>query len=360
MLTFLEFYRTLMSFVNYKLYSDLHFNYPPKFDVEKDACGAGLAAVVLESSEQPFFNMTMPSVPEKEFKTQKIQSEARLKTLKTKITSILKDPQSLKEEEEDSSPEEDQPVEKTDDDRFVDESGELYPLEDDQQRAAAILFKGLVFFLNREVPQESLEFVIRSFGGEIVWENERDARITHHIIDRPSVLKPIKTRDYIQPQYIYDCVNHLQRLPTYKYAPNVPLPPHLSPFVKKTRDDESSAKLSLPRKASPASLENHPYDAMETIDLEEAHHHQELKAEMAGIMHSEYHQKNNTTTSLKSTFIKMAQEKQQKEKQEQAKLATIMMSKKNRKLYQRIQLKQKTKKREVSPGRLKKLIWFHS
>ena len=29
------------------------------------------------------------------------------------------------------------------------------------------LFKGLRFFLNRECPRETFEFVIRSFGGEV-------------------------------------------------------------------------------------------------------------------------------------------------------------------------------------------------
>lgn len=31
MLTFLEFYTTMLGFVNYKLYSDLNLHYPPKY-----------------------------------------------------------------------------------------------------------------------------------------------------------------------------------------------------------------------------------------------------------------------------------------------------------------------------------------
>ena len=37
---------------------------------------------------------------------------------------------------------------------------------------AANMFKGLVFFLNREVPKYSLEFIILSFGGQIVDEED--------------------------------------------------------------------------------------------------------------------------------------------------------------------------------------------
>ena len=52
------------------------------------------------------------------------------------------------------------------------------------------LFGGLYFFISREVPRESLEFIIRCFGGEIAWQGEgspytyADPRITHVIMDR--------------------------------------------------------------------------------------------------------------------------------------------------------------------------------
>ena len=63
------------------------------------------------------------------------------------------------------------------------------------------LFKGLKFFLNREVPRTSLEFVILSFGGEVYWEDdgsdvkEDSALITHFVTDRnPKDLKMLKHR----------------------------------------------------------------------------------------------------------------------------------------------------------------------
>lgn len=49
------------------------------------------------------------------------------------------------------------------------------------------LFKGLVFFLGREVPREQLLFVIRAFGGVVAWQGEgsplqeSDDSITHQV-----------------------------------------------------------------------------------------------------------------------------------------------------------------------------------
>jgi len=93
------------------------------------------------------------------------------------------------------------------------------------------------FFLGREVPRESLEFVIKSFGGDCIWDsptvNVNDPRITHQIVDRPKLLgDPIISREYVQPQYVYDCVNTKALIPTTEYGVGMKLPPHLSPFVE--------------------------------------------------------------------------------------------------------------------------------
>jgi pescadillo protein len=49
MLTFLEFYRTLIGFVNYRLYNELNLVYPPKIDYSKVAEGAEVDALQVES-----------------------------------------------------------------------------------------------------------------------------------------------------------------------------------------------------------------------------------------------------------------------------------------------------------------------
>ena len=46
MLTFLEFYQTLLQFVNFKLYNTLGVRYPPIVDPRLDEAAAGLASIM--------------------------------------------------------------------------------------------------------------------------------------------------------------------------------------------------------------------------------------------------------------------------------------------------------------------------
>jgi len=62
-----------------------------------------------------------------------------------------------------------------------------------EQEIFSNLFKNCLFWISREVPRESLEFVIKSFGGKCTWEEAGkmkvdDKRITHHVIDRDKIL----------------------------------------------------------------------------------------------------------------------------------------------------------------------------
>jgi pescadillo len=93
------------------------------------------------------------------------------------------------------------------------------------------LFKGLTFFLNRETPIYSLEYIIFSFGGKICLD-ETSSSITHHVMDRPLTAdKKQKTREYVVPQWVYDSINNVFLLPTSQYLPGKIPPPHLSPFI---------------------------------------------------------------------------------------------------------------------------------
>lgn len=76
-------------------------------------------------------------------------------------------------------------------------------LEEENLRKLKTLFKGLKFFLNREVPREQFVFAIRAFSGEVSWEKslalgatyqEDDETITHQVVDRPIVSKPYLNR----------------------------------------------------------------------------------------------------------------------------------------------------------------------
>ena len=106
-------------------------------------------------------------------------------------------------------------------------------------QAYAGLFAGLRFFIGRECPRESLEFVLAAYGAEAVgWEDESSLfsadhpSITHCICDRPAVRNKVYGREYVQPQWVYDSANARLLLPVHKYAVGAELPPHLSPFVE--------------------------------------------------------------------------------------------------------------------------------
>lgn len=117
-----------------------------------------------------------------------------------------------------------------------------------QKRKHELLFSRCHFFVSREVPRRILEIIILSNGGELSWEGkyapypESDPRVTHVIMDRdvipPASLAAARsgTREFVQPQWVFDCANEQMLIPTDKYAPGRQAPPHLSPFVRDSRE----------------------------------------------------------------------------------------------------------------------------
>jgi pescadillo protein len=135
------------------------------------------------------------------------------------------------------------------------------------------LFASCFFWLGREVPQESLAFVIKSFGGQVGVESleestqvrEADERITHAIVDRPTQKHQYLSREYVQPQWVYDSSNVCFLLPIHEYLPGVSLPPHLSPFVDDAtrgyvpaRRQQIDALISQQSLASPSATQTGP------------------------------------------------------------------------------------------------------
>ena len=116
--------------------------------------------------------------------------------------------------------------------------------QDEETKALRNLFKNCVFFISREIPKEIFSVVILSSGGLFGDDSENssfkqvnlkliqnDKRITHYIVDRkPEFVELIANKEFVQPQWIFDCVNQSKLLPVSEYAPGKNLPPHISPF----------------------------------------------------------------------------------------------------------------------------------
>lgn len=221
MLTFLEFYETLLAFVNFKLYHSINVKYPPILDPRLEALAADLYALSryldnrASMTESKATNFSESDVSNDVGKGPNCdESELRLAQLQQQLPS--NEPGALMHLVQNAAA--------TDDD-------------DVETRECKTLFKDIKFFLSREVPRESLLFVIPAFGGIVSWDGEgapfkeTDQSITHQIVDRPTQGHKFLSREYVQPQWIYDCVNARILLPVEEYIVGRIPPPHLSPFV---------------------------------------------------------------------------------------------------------------------------------
>lgn len=260
--TFVEFYMTLLGFVNYRLYSSIGLKYPPKFDQLKDENGAELGAFSLEGVNMATQGETQAITTGEEQKVDpKVQAEV------DKIIKQLKEDEDKSDETAEEAAEADDEEKPTDAiDKFepVAPGGDVLPQPAYSGSDPSQLFANFTFYLSRETPRQPLEFILRAFGckrigwdsvlGEGAFTNdESDPSITHHIIDRP-VVQAVTSEEgdgednqtaqkvgpnqrypgriYVQPQWVWDCVNDEELKPVELYAPGAALPPHLSPFVK--------------------------------------------------------------------------------------------------------------------------------
>merc|ERR1712038_2155042 len=67
-------------------------------------------------------------------------------------------------------------------------------VEEAREEAAKVknlqsLFKNMKFFLSREIPREPLVFMIRSFGGEVSWDNTAAPGSTYQVDDTSLLIK---------------------------------------------------------------------------------------------------------------------------------------------------------------------------
>src|SRR5947207_2125954 len=103
MLTFLEFYQTFLSFINYRLYTSINLVYPPKLDIDKDDAGAGLSAYLIQSttdqqSVQPDQPVTNP-LPVKDTIKQLATLPSKIASLTDTTQDVSSEPKSVDDEQ---------------------------------------------------------------------------------------------------------------------------------------------------------------------------------------------------------------------------------------------------------------------
>ncbi|KAM3611064.1 uncharacterized protein V6R79_012969 [Siganus canaliculatus] len=343
MATFTELYTTLLGFVNFRLYHSLNLIYPPKLDIKTES--------ELKADEEDDYAMNSESYLEK------------LSALSSSLARVV----SAAEEEEaelDHFPVEGEDIEKM----------EAREKEQKQQEAQKKLFEGLKFFLNRETPRESLAFIIRCFGGQVSWDKSicigstyevTDETITHQIVDRPNVEKQYINRYYIQPQWVFDCVNAKLRLPVEDYFHGVTLPPHLSPFVEEKEGDyvppEKLKIMAMQRGENPAPEQDDEEEEDEEVEEEEEEEEEEddneeedeeEAAEESNLKKMEEQRSQGKSAQVKVTPGKLKVDNparlQEEEKAEEKRLAIMMMKKKEKYLYDKIMFGKKRKVREAN------------
>lgn len=346
MATFTEFYTTLLGFVNFRLYQTLNLQYPPKLDSHSEAD--------LKVNDEDKYALESEAYMEK--------LTAFSASLSRVIPSEPEDP----EVELDEFP--------TDP-----ENGNLQEEQRKQQQEEEkhkSLFVGLKFFLNREVPREALAFVIRSFGGEVSWDStlyigatydSSEPTITHHIVDRPNVQTQIINRYYVQPQWVFDSVNARLRLPVEDYFPGVLLPPHLSPFVVEKEGDyippEKQRLLALQRgerldeEEEEDEEEEDDEEDEEDDEVEEEENEEDIESDKK-LREREDEQFKGKKLNVKVTAgtVKLEDKARavEHEKNEEKRLAIMMMKKKEKYLYNKIMFGKKRKVREANKLAMKR------
>ncbi|ESO00624.1 hypothetical protein HELRODRAFT_185761 [Helobdella robusta] len=304
MSTFAQFSCILLGFVNFALYKSLELHYPPQVFTDED----------YESED-----------------TTEVCSKHDLATeiLASLTTEMRADNYEIIM------------------DKFENDGNSREAMQAEVEKLAN-LFSKFKFFLNREVDRETFTFVIRACGGEVSWCKTGfpigatydcdDESITHQVVDRTNVKNNLLNRQYIQPQWVVDCLNTRTILPTKDYLPGATLPPHLSPFVEEQEGDYiPPEKLKLMDSTI----------ATRSIDTESSDQPEKAKNPSGKRKLTQEKPKPETTVSEgKVLKIRQAQ-KMMEQKNEERKLAEMAIPKKNKRLYNKIKHLNKKRTQEA-------------
>ncbi|KAI4267323.1 MAG: hypothetical protein L6R38_008300 [Xanthoria sp. 2 TBL-2021] len=426
--TFVDFYTTLLGFVNYRLYTSIGLVYPPKFNTNSDEKGGELDAFTLEGSgvggTASIEGQTNGHVDQEQEEGQDVENSdaQRYADEIGQLTAT-----DANNEQDDQVMQDEAPIDTIDEFEVQGEGADVLEQPRQSDSEAGTLFAPYSFFLSRETPRQPLEFILRAFGcTRVSWDevlgdgafthDEFDTSITHQVVDRPPVIqdeiatmgdhvesdamsKPARSgrmpgRTYIQPQWIWDCVNQGKVLRPDLYAPGATLPPHLSPWVKPTKNaydptvplaeqensEEEEADGLVDENDDPAHVvSNEDVDDVDghgmnvagaesedlsvdegfdgfasdevqddgAVDDDRTDYQRELEAEAAGLPYTEGSASSNGGLAKKAA-------RKRKDEEEELERRKMMMPKKKRKLYEKMAYSNKGKDDEAKKLRGKR------
>ncbi|KAH3900861.1 probable Pescadillo homolog [Saccharomycodes ludwigii] len=360
MLTFLEFYSTLVHFVLYKLYHDAGLVYPPTLDLNKEKSIGGLSSYVLEENKGDATNVAkvtgvVLSSKENARKLDAVtlQDAMNADSKSEKLTEQIKD------DYKDENPAE------TELDVFEDNNknkGDVLEQPSKYSSPTSILFKNFVFYIGREVPIDILEFLILSCGGKVIIEAELDqledkskidlSNITHQICDRPIIKNKVVGRTYVQPQWVFDSINKGELVSANLYLPGETLPPHLSPWgdsvgydpLAEEEEQQDEEEGEEEEEEGDISEDDKGGEEIEDDVDEDLVAQKELELEAKGVAYSD----------VKDKLLPSKKRKVAEDGDEDKDLKLIMMSNKQRKLYKKMQYSNNQKEERVETLKKKK------
>ena len=277
--TFVEFYTTLLGFVNFRLYTSIGLIYPPRFDPQSDEKGGELGAFTLEGKgigNTPRIENSEVHLNGDSSNVQADNKESS-KIIQDRADAVVRQDEAPKNLVPGLDPEfvaDDKVDDAIDCFETTGIGADILPQPQLSDAEASTLFAPFTFFLSRETPRQPLEFILRAFGCKRVgWDavlgdgafthNEKDVAITHQVVDRPipavsntpgfksapnepnsvgpasqigKAGQRVPGRIYIQPQWVWDCINGGKLLRPDLYGPGATLPPHLSPWMRPSKD----------------------------------------------------------------------------------------------------------------------------
>lgn len=393
MKTFTEFYVTLLGFINFKLFVSIGALYPPQIVSDR----MGDLIKLNEKSEKSHAKLKRKRDDDEDNQDESINSRDQLIASLNKRIKLFENKAVAKADNASQQPDVFEDLEESER-PATDKDNEKMTVQ--QVLALENLFSEVKVFLSREVPRESLTFVIRSFGGEVSWDerlfpgatfSEDDSSITHQIVDRTELLERRLDRIYVQPQWIYDCVNMRVLLPTDDYLVGANLPPHLSPFVNEKKGDyvppDKLKMLNLRKQfeaekiaedkvmKGEAGIESDfetDNEIEKQVNEESASDDEEKsKKRLKSINNSDTYERNrrkrerdsNKSNSRSKLSVKQGklkfedkEELKRKEDEEHRKMGIMMIPKKKKRLFDKITKTQKQRGKKVEKLRAKRRV----